>query len=128
MNALVSKAIILAFLAINLTNAADSQQQQQHQVSLTQQQQQQQAAPAIEQRQGRSLNGNGNSLNSLNNGNSNMIEHSSMKSRSEEKRQVQEFFTAKNVVKSIIKLLFGNQDEISATSRHVLGILGKVSF
>lgn len=80
-----------------------------------------------ELRQGRSLAGNANSMNSLN-GNSNMIEHSSGKSRIEqEKRQVQEFLTTKNIFKSIMKLLFGNQEEISATSRHVLGMVGKVS-
>lgn len=72
-----------------------------------------------ELRQGRSISGNGNS---------NMIEHSSGKSRIEqEKRQVQEFLTTKNIFKSIMKLLFGNQEEISATSRHVLGMVGKVS-
>lgn len=94
--------------------------------------QQQQQLSANLDRQGRSLasssSGNVNNL-SQNNGNSNIIEHSSSKSRIElEKRQVQEFLTTKNIFKSIMKLLFGNQEEISATSRHVLGILGKVSF
>jgi len=81
---------------------------------------QQQAQLSTADRQGRSIAGNNLSHNS--------IEHSSSKSRIEqEKRQVQEFLTTKNIFKSIVKLLFGNQEEISATSRHVLGILGKVS-
>lgn len=71
------------------------------------------------ERQGKSLSGNGGS---------NLIEHSSSKSRYEqERRQVQDFLSAKNLVKTVIKLIFGNQDEISASSRNVLGILSKVS-
>ena len=77
------------------------------------------------ERQGRSV-ASGSSANSLSSSNS--IEHSSSKSRIEqERRQVQEFLTTKNIFKSIVKLLFGNPDEISATSRNVLGVLGKVS-
>lgn len=84
---------------------------------------------ANEQRHGRSISTSGNASNSLLNGagNSNIIEHSSSKSRLEmEKRAVQEFLTTKNIFKSIMKLLFGNQDEVSATSRNVLGVLSKV--
>lgn len=82
-----------------------------------------------EQRQARAISSSGGNGNSLLGGlgHSNTIEHSSSKSRLEqEKRQVQEFLTTKNIFKSIVKLLFGNQDEISATSRHVLGVLSKV--
>lgn len=83
-----------------------------------------------EARQGRSISSGGSSGNSLSSGSSNIIEHgSSFKSRKDleaEKRQVQEFLTTKNIFKSIMKLLLGNPDEISATSRNVLGILSKV--
>lgn len=73
-----------------------------------------------EHRQGRSL--------SSSSGNSNMIDHSSSKSKIDlERRQVQEFLTTKNIFKSIVKLLFGSQEEVSATSRNVISILGKVS-
>lgn len=59
---------------------------------------------------------------------SNMIDHGITKSKIElERKQVQEFMTTKNILKSIMKLIFGNPDEISATSRNVIGILGKVS-
>jgi hypothetical protein len=87
-----------------------------------------QAQATNTERQGRSISSSGNAGNSLlNNGNLNVIEHSSSKSRLEqEKRAVQEFLTTKNIFKSIMKLLFGNQDEISATSRNVLGVLSKV--
>lgn len=59
---------------------------------------------------------------------SNMIDHGNGKSKIEmERKQVQEFLTTKNILKSIMKLIFGSQDEISATSRNVISILGKVS-
>lgn len=82
-------------------------------------------------RQGRAIGGQGASANQLlsshHGTSSNIIEHNSSKSHLEaEKRQVQDFLTTKNIFKSIIKLLFGNQDEISATSRNVLGVLTKV--
>uniref|UniRef100_A0A6G1SAU0 Uncharacterized protein n=1 Tax=Aceria tosichella TaxID=561515 RepID=A0A6G1SAU0_9ACAR len=83
---------------------------------------------ANNERQGRSISTSGNTSNNLlNNGNLNVIEHSSSKSRLEqEKRAVQEFLTTRNIFKSVMKLLFGNQEEIGATSRHVLGVLSKV--
>lgn len=109
--------VILALVATSLTLANEQPRQQ---VAANQ--------PSAD-RQGRSVSGNSNSGNSLHqNGNSNFIDHNSSKARIElERRQVQEFMTLKNLAKSIVKLVFGNQDEISATSRHVLGILGKVS-
>lgn len=89
-----------------------------------------QQAVAGNGRQGRAIGGQGASANQLlshHGTSSNTIEHNSSKSHFEaEKRQVQEFLTTKNIFKSIIKLLFGNQDEISATSRNVLGVLTKV--
>lgn len=116
MNVLIS-VLVLALISVNLSMAEQSSGQQQ--------QQQQVADSTNLDRQGRSLS-NLSSANS--NGNSNIIEHSSNKARIEqEKRQVQEFLTTKNLLKSVIKLLFGNRDEINATSRSVLGILGKVS-
>lgn len=94
---------ILAFVAIEIGQAAEHLGQN-----------------VAEHRQGRSL--------SSSNGNSNMIEHSSSKSKIElERRQVQEFLTTKNIFKSVMKLLFGSQEEVSATSRNVISILGKVS-
>lgn len=85
------------------------------------------AAAANEQRQGRSISAAGTAGNSLLSGSSNIIEHSTGKLKLEqEKRAVQEFLTTKNIFKSIMKLLFGNQDEVSATSRNVLGVLSKV--
>lgn len=112
MNVLIS-LLVLALISVNLSMAEQSSGQQQ------------QAADSTNvDRQGRSLS---NLSSSNNNGNSNIIEHSSNKARIEqEKRQVQEFLTTKNLLKSVIKLLFGNRDEINATSRSVLGILGKV--
>lgn len=110
MNALVVLVSLLALIAVSCGSAEQANK-------LTAQQ-------ALE-RQGRSLSstGSGNALSS-----SNTIEHSSSKSRMEqEKRQIAEFLTPKNIFKSIVKILFGSPDEISATSRHVLGILGKVS-
>lgn len=123
MNALVS---VVVLVLLGLTLSAVAEQTASNQANKAQ----------IEQRQGRSISGNSGSINSLSHSsqsvssgsNSNVIEHSTGKSRLEqEKRQVQEFLTAKNMFKSIIKLLFGNQEEISATSRNVLGIIGKVS-
>lgn len=107
MNLLVSTTItILALLALTGSLGSATEQQPSN-------------------RQGKALSSSGNSANSISN--SNVIDHTSSKSRIElEKRQVQEFLTAKNLFKSVMKLLFGNQDEISATSRHVMSILGKV--
>jgi len=87
-----------------------------------------------EQRQGRSISSSStNTGNQLTSGHhsllnsANIIEHSSSKSRLEqEKRQVQEFATTRNIIKTIIKLFFGNQDEVNATSRNVLGVISKV--
>lgn len=84
---------------------------------------------AQEQRQGRALSGSG----AVNYGSSNSIEHSSAKSHldaedmKQGRQQVAEFFTAKNIVKSMIKLLFGNQSEVRSTSKQALGILNMVS-
>lgn len=129
---LMVSSVILALVAIHLVQASQEHQPQvvsgqhqpaaQHQPLQNHQQQQQpqhhQQQVVSSERQGRSI-GNG--------GNSNVIEHTSSKSRIEaEKRQVQEFLTTKNIFKSLIKLLFGNQDEISATSRNVLGIMTKM--
>lgn len=101
MRVLISAAV-LAILAVQLSEAEHLSQN------------------IVENRQGRSL--------SSNSGSSNMIEHSSSKSKIElERRQVQEFLTTKNIFKSIVKLLFGSQEEVSATSRNVISILGKVS-
>lgn len=84
---------------------------------------------ALDQRQGRALSGSG----SVNYGSSNSIEHSSAKSHldvedmKQGRQQVAEFFTAKNIVKSMIKLLFGNQAEVRSASKQALSILNKVS-
>lgn len=84
----------------------------------------------LETRQGKSVGANYSSGNSITNGNSNVIEHHSTSSKAAlaaEKRTVAEFMTPKNILKTIVKLLFGNQDEVAATSRNVLSVLGKVS-
>ncbi|KAG9510864.1 hypothetical protein GZH46_00581 [Fragariocoptes setiger] len=73
-------------------------------------------------RQGRSSN-NGSS--GQNNAGSNSIESSKYRSE-QERKQVMEFFTTKNILKSLIKLMWGNQDEVGATSRQVLSVLTKV--
>lgn len=81
--------------------------------------QQQVGSGLVAERQGRSLS---------NSGNANMIEHNSYKSKLEmERRQVQEFLTTKNILKSIVKLIFGSQQEMAATSRNVISILSSVS-
>lgn len=77
------------------------------------------------ERQGRSL---GSSHSKEINNVANSIDVNSQKAKIEsEKREVQNFLTTKNILKSIMKLLFGTQDEMAATSRSVLGILSKVS-
>ena len=75
-------------------------------------------------RQSRSIPSQGNTSN---NGNFNTIDHSSSKlGLEQERRAVQEFLTPKNIVKSIVRLLFGNPEEVSATSRSVLSIVNKL--
>lgn len=74
---------------------------------------------------------NSNSNNNLSkyqyNGHANVIENSTGKSRFDaEKRQVQEFLNAKTIFKSITKLFMGNQDEVNATSRNILGIVANL--
>lgn len=59
--------------------------------------------------------------------NNNNIDSSKYRSETD-KKQVMEFFTPKNLFKNIIHLIWGNNDELSRTSRHVLDILAKVSF
>ena len=76
-------------------------------------------------RQGRSISSS-SSGNNLVSSTHNTIEHSTGKSRLEsEKRQVQEFLSAKNIFKSIVKLVFGNADEANATSRQVMTMISK---
>lgn len=106
-NLLVSALVIIAVLAVgSLTVKAD------------------QTGNSMMERQGRSLSGNSKD----NNNGVNSIDINSQKAKIEsEKREVQNFLTTKNILKSIMKLLFGTQDEISATSRSVLGVLSKVS-
>lgn len=78
------------------------------------------------ERQGRSVSGNSHNK-EINNG-ANSIDINSQKAKIElEKREVQNFLTTKNILKSIMKLLFGTQEEVGSTSRHVLGVLEKVS-
>lgn len=125
MKSLVSIAVFATALALAATsccsaNSSNGEQQPANKV-------------ATSERQGRSISsaGTGNQLGSgthnLLNSGSNIIEHSSSKSRLEqEKRQVQEFATTRNIIKTIIKLFFGNQDEVNATSRNVLGVISKV--
>lgn len=118
MNALV---VLVSLLALAAVSASGADQQAANKLASTSATQQ-----ALE-RQGRSLGSSSSSGNALSSS-SNTIEHSSSKSRMEsEKRQIAEFLTPKNIFKSIVKILFGSQEEISATSRHVLSILGKVS-
>lgn len=40
--------------------------------------------------------------------------------------EISQFLNTKNIVKTIVKLVFGNSEESSATSRHVLNLLVKV--
>lgn len=111
MNNLVSATAILVLVAVTLGHAASehaSSTSSKHQVALL-------------ERQGRSID--------TSSGKSNIIEHHGSKKLDleKEKRAVQEFLTTKNIFKSIIKLLFGNPDEIHSTSRSVLTVFGKVS-
>lgn len=88
--------------------------------------QHQPAATAAGERQGRSISTSGSASNNLSStsGSSNIIEHNSKKSQHEaEKRAVAEFMTTRNIFKSIMKLLFGNQSDINATSKSVLSVL-----
>lgn len=58
----------------------------------------------------------------------NMIEHNSIKKDLEiEKREISDFLKTKNIFKQIVKLLFGRPEEVTATSREVLGVFKKVS-
>lgn len=107
-NLIVSALVVIAVLAVgSLTVEAE------------------QTGNMMVERQGRSL-GSSHSK-EINNG-ANSIDVNSQKAKIEsEKREVQNFLTTKNILKSIMKLLFGTQDEMAATSRSVLGILSKVS-
>lgn len=117
---LLISVIILALIGIHLSAAEQVDQTAQHQ------QQSAVAASNSLERQGRSSGALSTTNN--NNRNSNVIEHGSHKERLElDKRQVNEFLTAKSILKTIVNLIFGSQDQISATSRHVIGIIGKVS-
>lgn len=45
----------------------------------------------------------------------------------EEKKELGQFLNTKNMLKTIIKLLFGSTEESAATSRQVLNVVVKVS-
>ncbi|XP_054169088.1 uncharacterized protein LOC128966264 [Oppia nitens] len=44
----------------------------------------------------------------------------------EDKKELSQFLNTKNIVKTVVKLLFGSSEESSATSRQVLNVLVKV--
>jgi len=44
----------------------------------------------------------------------------------EDKKEISTFLNTKNIIKTVIKLLFGNNEESAATSRQVLNVLVKV--
>jgi len=44
----------------------------------------------------------------------------------QDKKELSQFLNTKNIVKTIVKLLFGSTEESSATSRQVLNVLVKV--
>lgn len=76
-------------------------------------------------RQGKALSSSSNSPNSISL-NGNTIEHSSIKARiDQERREIKEFMSAKNLIKSIITMLFGSQQEVRATSRSLLNVVSK---
>lgn len=45
----------------------------------------------------------------------------------QDKKEVSGFLNTKNILKTVVKLLFGTTEESSATSRQVLNVLVKVS-
>jgi hypothetical protein len=44
----------------------------------------------------------------------------------QDKKELSQFLNTKNIVRTIVKLLFGSTEESSATSRQVLNVLVKV--
>ena len=44
----------------------------------------------------------------------------------QDKKELSQFLNTKNIVKTVVKLLFGSTEESSATSRQVLNVLVKV--
>ena len=44
----------------------------------------------------------------------------------QDKKELSQFLNTKNIVRSVVKLLFGSTEESSATSRQVLNVLVKV--
>ena len=44
----------------------------------------------------------------------------------ENKKEVNNFLSTKNLIRTVVKLLFGNSEESTATSRQVLNVLVKV--
>ena len=45
----------------------------------------------------------------------------------QDKKELSQFLNTKNIVRTVVKLLFGSTEESSATSRQVLNVLVKVS-
>ena len=45
----------------------------------------------------------------------------------QDKKELSQFLNTKNIVRTIVKLLFGTTEESTATSRQVLNVLVKVS-
>ena len=45
-----------------------------------------------------------------------------------EKKEISAFFSGKNLIKTVIKILFGTSDESAATSRQLLTFLVKVKY